>query len=112
LSLSTPLEVKGSIGNLNSKVGSLLGAGGGPRGGGGAGRASGDPNLSRVSAELSGLMELLEGADVPPTTQAVAASEQVRRTFEQVLARWGEIKDKDVKALNEQLRKAGLPQLT
>ena len=57
-------------------------------------------------------MALVEGADVAPTTQAIAASEQVKRTLEQVLARWSEIKDKDVKALNEQLAKAGLPALT
>jgi hypothetical protein len=29
-----------------------------------------------------------------------------------VLSRWSEVKDKDVKSLNEQLTKAGLPPLT
>ena len=65
-----------------------------------------------MNGELLGLMGLVEGADVTPTTQAVAASEQVKRSLEQVLARWSEIKDKDVRALDEQLTKFGLPRLT
>jgi hypothetical protein len=65
-----------------------------------------------VNGELLGLMGLVEGADVTPTTQAVAASEQAQRTLTGVLSRWSEIKEKDVKALREQLVKAGLPALT
>jgi hypothetical protein len=65
-----------------------------------------------VNGELLGLMDLVEGADVTPTTQAVAASEQSQRTLSGALLRWNGIKDKDVKALNEQLTKAGLPALT
>jgi Mrp family chromosome partitioning ATPase len=61
-----------------------------------------------VNGELLGLMGLVEGADVTPTTQAVAASEQVQRTLAEVLSRWSEVKDKDVKALNEQLRQANI----
>jgi photosystem II stability/assembly factor-like uncharacterized protein len=94
---------------LERKAGAVEGAGGGFRGGGGAGSGSSEPSLSRVSGELLGLMGLVEGADVTPTTQAVVASEQVKRTLEQVFARWSGIKDKDVKMLNEQLGKAGLP---
>jgi len=100
-----------SITALDTKAAQFEGAGGGSRAGGGAGRASGAPTLSRVNGELLGLMALVEGADVAPTTQAVAASEQVKRTLEQVLARWSEIKEKDIKTLNEQLVKAGLPAL-
>jgi len=101
-----------AINALDRKAGALEGAGGGFRGGGGAGRASAEPSLNAVNGELLGLMGVVEGADVTPTTQAVAASEQVQRTLAGVLSRWSEIKDKDVKALNEQLAKAGLPALT
>lgn len=97
---------------LERKAGALEGAGGGGFRGGGGGGASGEPTLSRMSGELSGLMNLVEGADVAPTTQAVAASEQAQRSLVQVLARWSELKDKDIKALNEQLTKSGLPALT
>lgn len=98
---------------LEGRAAALEGTGGGFRGGGVAGGgASGEASLSRVSGELLGLMGLVEGADVTPTTQAVAASQQVQHTLEQVLALWSEIKDKDIKLLNEQLAKAGLAVLT
>jgi hypothetical protein len=101
-----------AINALDRKAGALEGAGGGFRGGGGAGRATSEPSLNVVNGELLGLMGLVEGADVTPTTQVVAASEQVQSTLAGVLSRWSEVKDKDVKALNEQLAKAGLPTLT
>lgn len=101
-----------AIAALERKLAGLEGAGGGFRGGGGPGGATGEPSLSRLNGELLGLMGIVEGADVTPTTQAVAASEQVQRTLEQVLSRWSEIKETDAKVLNEQLAKAGLPALT
>ncbi|HTF37927.1 MAG TPA: glycoside hydrolase, partial [Blastocatellia bacterium] len=104
--------VADAITALDRKAAALEGGGGGFRGGGGRGGGSSEPSLSVVSGELLGLMGLVEGADVTPTTQAVAASEQVQKTLAGVLSRWNEIKDKDVKALNEQLGKAGLPVLT
>lgn len=79
------------------------GAGGGFRGGGGPGGASGEPSLTRINGELLGLMGLVEGADVAPTTQAVAASDQAQQTLARVLSRWRKLKDKDAKLLNEQL---------
>ena len=107
--------VADAISELERRAAALEGAGGGGRGGGGGGGAgggSGEPSLSRVSGELLGLMGLVEGADVTPTTQAVAGSEQVQKALAGILGRWNELKEKDVKALNEQLAKAGLPALT
>jgi photosystem II stability/assembly factor-like uncharacterized protein len=102
-----------AINALDRKAAALEGAGGGFRGGGGgAGRASTEPSLNAINGELLGLMGLVEGADVTPTTQAVAAFEQAQRTLAAVLSRWSELKDKDVRTLNEQLAKAGLPALT
>jgi len=99
-----------TIDALERKAAALEGTSGGLRGGGAV--ASGQPSLSRMSGELLGLMGLVEGADVAPTTQAVAAARQLQSSLEQILARWSETKDKDVKALNEQLVRAGLPALT
>ncbi|MEK6410572.1 MAG: hypothetical protein AABN34_26910, partial [Acidobacteriota bacterium] len=111
---AAPGALADAITALDRKAAALEGAGGGFRGGGGggAGGGSSEPSLSRVSGELLGLMGLVEGADVTPTTQAVAASEQAQQTLAGVLSRWSEMKDKDVKSLNEQLTKAGLPALT
>jgi hypothetical protein len=98
-----------AINEVERKAAALEGAGGGFRG---SGTGSGEPSLSRLNGELLGLMGLVEGADLAPTTQAVAGSEQAQRMLAEVLARWGEIKDKDVKPLNEQLAKVGLPVVT
>ena len=54
-------------------------------------------------------MNLVEGADVTPTTQAVATSEALQKSLAEALSSWAEIRDKDVKSINEQLRQAGLP---
>ena len=96
---------------LETKAASIEGAGGGFRGAGSRG-GSGEPSLTRVHGELLELMGSVEGADVTPTTQAVAASGEVQRKLSQVLSRWTELKDRDVKALNEQLRRTNLPALT
>jgi len=99
-----------AIDALERKMAALEGTGGGFRGGGGT-SASSQPSLSRMSGELLGSMGLVEGADVAPTTQAVAAARQIQSSLDQILARWSEAKDKDVKTLNEQLVRAGLPPL-
>jgi hypothetical protein len=96
-----------AIAALDKKAAAIEGAGSG-RSPGAPGAGGGEPSLSRISGELLALMDLVEGADVTPTTQAAAASEQVQQTLSGVLSHWRELKDEDVKALNEQLRQAGL----
>jgi delta 1-pyrroline-5-carboxylate dehydrogenase len=92
-----------AIAALDQKAAGIEGAaGGGPRGGGGSG-------LSRLASELLSIMNLVEEADATPTTQAVAASEALQKSLADALLNWSEIKDRDVKSINEQLRQAGLP---
>jgi hypothetical protein len=93
-----------TIAALDQKAAAMEGAPGGfgPRGGGGTG-------LARLAGDLLTVMNLVEGADAMPTSQAVAASEQLQKSLSETLSRWGEIKDKDVKSLNAQLRQANLP---
>jgi photosystem II stability/assembly factor-like uncharacterized protein len=79
----------------------------------GAGRGDNrDQHLGGVSQELSQLLHLLQGADATPTTTAVTACEEVVKAHRDLQARWTKLKDKDVKAVNERLSKAGLPLLT
>jgi hypothetical protein len=57
-----------AIAALDKKVAAIEGGGGGGgRFGGSAGQGGAEPSLSRISGELSGLMSLVEGADVTPT---------------------------------------------
>jgi hypothetical protein len=98
---------------LDRKAAALEGAGGGRRGGGGRFVPPGvEGSLNRLSFQLLALMALVEGADATPTAQAVAASEEVRRALAAALARWAELKDRDLKAVNGQLDKAKLPAVT
>jgi photosystem II stability/assembly factor-like uncharacterized protein len=95
-----------AIAALDQKAAGIEGAGGlGPRGGGGSG-------LSRLASELLSVMNLVEGADTAPTTQAVAASDALQKSLADALSSWSEIKNKDVKSINDQLRQAGLPAIT
>ena len=94
-----------AIAALDKKAAALEGSGGG-RGFGGQGGS--DPSLSRLSGELLGLMELVEGADVAPTTQAAAASVDLQRRLVEMLGLWSVIKARDLKELNQRLRQASL----
>jgi hypothetical protein len=78
----------------------------------GRGAAPSGESLGRAAGELGPLLRVLQGADMTPTTQVVAAVTAARKTLDELLKRWREIKDKDVKAVNEQLKKADIPTLT
>lgn len=73
---------------------------------------SGPPTFASANADLFMLMLLLQNADVPPTTQAVAAIPDRRRVLADVMQRWNNFKAHDVANLNAQLRQANLPQIT
>jgi photosystem II stability/assembly factor-like uncharacterized protein len=107
-------DLSEALASLDRKSAALEGAGGGGRRGGG-GRfvpAGGEGSLTRLNFQLLSLMALVEGADATPTTQAVAASEEVRRALAAALERWAALKGRDLKALNDQLDKAKLPAVT
>jgi len=57
-------------------------------------------------------MQLLEEADVQPTTQAEAAVRNAQRDQAELVARWNSVKNQMVPALNTRLRAAGLPALS
>jgi photosystem II stability/assembly factor-like uncharacterized protein len=108
-----------AIAAFDQKVVALGGAGGGGgRGGGvpfGPGRgavAAGPDTLSSVSGSLTQLMRLLEGADVAPTTQAVAAAADRRAALAKLLERWNALKSRDLADLNARLKQANLPAVT
>jgi hypothetical protein len=82
----------------------------GGRGRGSAPGASPD-SLTGAGAALAGVMNLLQGADVQPTTVQVNAIAAARATAAKVMARWATIKSVDLAALNTQLKGAGLPAL-
>jgi hypothetical protein len=97
---------------LDQKAAALAGEGRGDQGPGApTGSDSRDGNLTRSNTNLTSMLELLQSADATPTTQAVAASEELQRSLTNLLTRWNEIKSKDVNSINELLRQANLPPL-
>jgi hypothetical protein len=81
-----------------------FGGGGGGRGGGG-----GLDTLAGIGGSLSSLMGLLQGADVAPTSQLLAAVEDSRKALASLMARWNALKGEDLSKLNELLKQANLP---
>jgi hypothetical protein len=101
-------ELGKAIAALDQKAAALEGgAASGQRGA----ASAGEMNLAKLIGDMTSLMELLQGADATPTTQAVAASGELQRSLNSLLARWGEIRRENIKPLNEQLRQASLPLL-
>jgi hypothetical protein len=53
------------------------------------------------------LLEILQGADAEPTTQATAAVAEVKKQLDGLISRWAEIRRKDLVELNNKLKAAG-----
>jgi hypothetical protein len=71
----------------------------------------GEPSLQRLASEQHHLLDVLQGADATPTTQAVTACAETDKTLREVQAKWQEIVTREIPALNDRLRKAELPLL-
>jgi hypothetical protein len=95
-----------AIGALDAAAGALEGG----RSGRGR-RAGSEDNLTRSNADLATLLEVVEGADARPTAAAITAVEGAGKTLAGLLARWNEIKTRDVPELNRKLQSAQLPVL-
>lgn len=102
----------------DKKLDSLAGAApatGGGRGGGGGGGRGGAPagptaeTLTSASTSLAGVMNLLQGADVRPTTVQLNAITKARAEGARVMARWTALNTTDLAALNRTLTAASLP---
>ena len=75
-------------------------------------RAGGPATLSGASAALAGVMNILQGADVRPTTVQLKAIAAARTAAASAMAKWTAIKTVDLPALNVKLVAAGLSPLT
>jgi photosystem II stability/assembly factor-like uncharacterized protein len=76
------------------------------------GRGGGEATMSRLMAEMTALLETLQAADVAPTEQATAAVGQAQQALIDLMGRWKAINDDNIKAINQQLRQARLPEIT
>jgi hypothetical protein len=102
-----------AVGAIEDSLNAIVGqGGGGGRGGRGGGRgATTMRTVTSLSGELLPLMQLLEEADVEPTTQAVAAVRNLQREQAALVARWTAIRTRLVPALNARLRAASAAEI-
>jgi photosystem II stability/assembly factor-like uncharacterized protein len=99
-----------SLAALDRKASALVGEGSGGRGARGAALPS-TANLEQIHGSLATLLDVLQGADAAPTTQAVSASAQLQTQLRAALSDWDNLKRTDVESVNAQLRAANLPPL-
>ena len=77
-----------------------------------AGRTKAAAGVPSQSGGLTGVMNILQGADVRPTTVQLKAIATARTSAAKAAADWAAVKSVDLPALNAKLTAAGLPALT
>jgi photosystem II stability/assembly factor-like uncharacterized protein len=120
LSSSASGDAAAALADFDKKVTATLGAAEAGRGGRGGGfgapvaAASTEtaPTLNGAAAELSGVMNLLQAADVTPTTLQLNAIAAARASGRRAMAAWTTIRTVDLPAVNAKLKAAGLAALT
>jgi hypothetical protein len=103
-SLATQSAVAKPAADLEGKAAILEGESGGRYPNSPEGRS-----LTRLNGGFAGILNSLDSADAAPTTHQVAMYEDLQKSLQQQLSAWEQIKSSDLAALNEELKKAGLP---
>ncbi|HZT72562.1 MAG TPA: glycoside hydrolase [Terriglobales bacterium] len=70
--------------------------------------AAGPPTIAATRIRCFALMNLLQGADVAPTSQAAAAVQREQASWNKLAARWRTLRTQDLAQLNASLKAAGL----
>jgi len=99
-------DALGAVTALDEKTSALVGSGGGFFGGGDA-----TESLTRLNGHLAQLLDMVQDADVAPTTVVVDAIRERQTMLSRLLLRWEDILTKDLPALNQKLRVAGLAEV-
>jgi hypothetical protein len=68
-------------------------------------------SLARLNTALKNLMGIVDSADAAPTSQAVTTFAEVQRALADQLARWTQIQNTDVQALNRELKQARMAEI-
>jgi hypothetical protein len=71
----------------------------------------GGEGFTRWSGRLAALLNVVAGAEAAPTAQAMTAFGETEKLLSGGLQSWEELVRRDVPALNETLRGAGLPEV-
>jgi hypothetical protein len=102
-----PPAVATALADFDKTAAALEGEPGGGFGPPAAGAAAAE-SLNSVAFSLRAVMSLLQGADVAPTAQGVAAAADRSKALGEVLKRWDALRGETLAALNAQLKQAGV----
>jgi photosystem II stability/assembly factor-like uncharacterized protein len=64
-------------------------------------------NFSTLNQHFAGILGVADSADAAPATQAAAVYKELKQALESLAARWTQINQQDLSALNNKLRAAG-----
>jgi hypothetical protein len=99
-------SVKDTLENFEKRLIALQGVGGSRI----AERAPAAPRtLTLLNDELAHVLEIIQGADNGPTTQATAAVEDLQRSLQEQLSTWNQLKTEELDRVNQELRRAHAP---
>ena len=76
------------------------------------GGPAGPPNLTALRLQLARMQHTVQAADAAPTTSQVEAYEAIRKPLADLMEQWTVLKATDLKAVNDSLRRRGLPLLS
>ncbi|MBV9879231.1 MAG: hypothetical protein JO180_01995 [Gemmatirosa sp.] len=99
-----------SLARIDARVGKFEGTGG-RFGAPGAAAGADDDTFARVADDLASLYEIVENADVAPTSQATASSGARLRALDALVREWRDVRTRQLGAAEGVLRGAGLPPL-
>ena len=101
--------VAAALKTLDEKAAPLEGA---PRRGGGRGAPGGGSAqlkaFAQLQADYATVFSILQEADEPPTTQSITALQATEQAAGLTAAAWMQLQQKDLPAINAQLKTAGL----
>jgi hypothetical protein len=94
-----------------AKYVALVGARAAPAGRGGRGAAPGTDTFGAMTGQMLPVMEVLQGSDEAPTTQATRAADERIRALAALRAQWNVLTTTDLATINKRLADAGIPAL-
>ena len=117
----SPAGVTEALAAFDKKAATIeagVGGTGGPGGGtggqmgpGGPGGAGAPDSLTGIGSSLNSLMNMLQAADVAPTSQLAAAVAERRQALRALLDKWESLKTRELAAVNAVLKEAKLAEI-
>ena len=67
-----------------------------------------EENFEKINGELSGIFNILQDVDEPPTSQLLSASEEAFNSIAPLMKRWNNFRNTQISSINQHLKATGL----